>query len=233
MGARVQHWWDGDASWFSGRVLKYSAATQQHLVQYDVDGEEEWLTVENEPLLYSEQVAWAQVKGHSLWPCIQWSWTLPAVGAGGFTLPAGVQKAQEAHSASAAANAGASIKRKNGGSSSSSGGKKAAGGGQRYCMFFGNDDIAWCADGSVYPWASDASAVVKRRTAVAAHHNATSSSAAAANTPVGKLARAVDLAAAEADAASRCRAIEMAAERKLVRAQLIGVLVSEYYEAPA
>jgi len=216
VGARVQHWWDGDASWFSGRVLKYSAATQQHLMQYDVDGEEEWLKVEDEPLLYSEQVAWAQVKGHSLWPCIQWSWTLPAIGAGGFTLPAGVQKAQEAHSASAAANAGVVTKKKNGsGGSSSGGGKKAVSGGQRYCMFFGNDDIAWCSDSSVYPWASEASIVVKRR-AAAANHNAANSSAAAANTPVGKLARAVDLASAEADAASRCRATEMAAERKLV-----------------
>jgi hypothetical protein len=56
VGARIQHWWDGDESWFCGRIIKYSAAMDKHLVKFDIDGEEEWLVIQNESILYCEQV---------------------------------------------------------------------------------------------------------------------------------------------------------------------------------
>jgi len=56
VGARIQHWWDGEESWFTGRVLKYNATTLKHLIRYDADDEEIWLDFHDEYMLYCERV---------------------------------------------------------------------------------------------------------------------------------------------------------------------------------
>jgi len=56
VGARIQHWWDGEESWFTGRIHKYDASTGRHLVKFDVDGEEEWIEIERECILFCDQV---------------------------------------------------------------------------------------------------------------------------------------------------------------------------------
>ena len=65
VGLRIQHFWDGEETWFSGRILKFNPANGQHLVRYDADGEEIWLEVEAEPILYCSQ---ASVR--SILPCV-------------------------------------------------------------------------------------------------------------------------------------------------------------------
>jgi hypothetical protein len=56
VGARVQHWWEGDESWYCGRIVKFRPVTGEHLVRYDIDGEELWLDIIKEPMLYCAQV---------------------------------------------------------------------------------------------------------------------------------------------------------------------------------
>jgi hypothetical protein len=55
VGARVQHWWDGNGSWFLGRIIRYNKHDGKHLLKYD-DEEEEWMVVADEPIMYCNQV---------------------------------------------------------------------------------------------------------------------------------------------------------------------------------
>lgn len=56
VGARVEHYWDGEGEWYSGRIMRYEPTSGKHLVHYDIDGEQEWIVVEQEPILVADQV---------------------------------------------------------------------------------------------------------------------------------------------------------------------------------
>lgn len=86
VGMRVQHFFDLDGEWFSGRILRFDAAKQLHHISFDADNTTLDVKLDEEMILVETQVVWARVKGHPFWPASEWRWTEKTVGHGGFDL---------------------------------------------------------------------------------------------------------------------------------------------------
>ena len=67
-GKLCQVYWEGDHTWFVGRILNYSTTRQQHFIYYIDDMTAEWINIQVEPIIIAYEMCLVRS-----WPALHYT----------------------------------------------------------------------------------------------------------------------------------------------------------------